>query len=95
MNLEKLLSDPNARVVDVRTPAEFSGGHVAGSVNIPLQEVPSRLAELRAMSRPLVLCCASGNRSGQALLYLKNQGLDDVYNGGSWLDLNYFVTKTV
>jgi phage shock protein E len=93
MNLEKLIADARTTVVDVRTPAEFAGGHVAGSVNIPLQEIPNRLDELRALSRPLVLCCASGNRSGQAEHYLKGQGFEDVHNGGSWLDVNYYATK--
>lgn len=73
--------------MDVRTPAEFMGGHVAGSINIPLQEIPERLNEIKALPQPLVLCCASGNRSGQATAYLKNLGIDCT-NGGSWLQVN-------
>ncbi|HNM27966.1 MAG TPA: rhodanese-like domain-containing protein, partial [Saprospiraceae bacterium] len=53
-------------VVDVRTPGEFAGGHVPGSVNIPLNLVPERLEDFRKMKQPIVLCCASGGRSGQA-----------------------------
>jgi phage shock protein E len=63
------------------------GGHVAGSVNIPLQEITSHLDELKRMKQPLVLCCASGNRSGQAERYLLQQGINCV-NGGSWLNVN-------
>ncbi len=74
-------------VVDVRTPEEFMGGNVAGSKNIPLNEVPHRVEEFKAMSTPIVLCCASGNRSGQATNYLQAQGVD-CSNGGSWLDVN-------
>ena len=59
MDLRSLLSDPACTIVDVRTPAEFMGGHVVGSINIPLQEVPDRVEEFRRMARPLVLCCAS------------------------------------
>jgi phage shock protein E len=66
----------------VRTAGEFVGGHVAGSVNIPLNEVVSRIDELMKM-QPMVLCCASGGRSGQAADYLTEQGLD-VVNGGGW-----------
>lgn len=73
--------------MDVRTPAEFMGDHVAGSINIPLQEIPERLNEIKALPQPLVLCCASGNRSGQATAYLKNLGIDCT-NGGSWLQVN-------
>jgi rhodanese-related sulfurtransferase len=75
-------------VVDVRTPEEFAYGHVLGSINIPLHEIPSRLEEIRSMNRPLVLCCASGNRSGQATAYLRGHGIE-CENGGSWLDVRY------
>ena len=77
-------------VVDVRTRAEYSGGHVAGSVNIPLQELVDRAEELKALKQPIVFCCASGNRSGQATAYFKAQGVD-CENGGSWMDVNYKV----
>jgi phage shock protein E len=70
-------------IIDVRTPSEFNGGHVEGSINIPLYEVQQRLNEIKAMPQPIILCCASGGRSGQAAYYLSDQGVDCV-NGGSW-----------
>lgn len=79
-------------IVDVRTPAEFMGGHVAGSVNIPLNEIPQRLDEFRNMEQPIILCCASGNRSGQATHFLNAQGIA-CENGGSWLDVNHLVNS--
>lgn len=75
-------------VIDVRTPAEFMGGHVAGSINIPLQEIQQRVDEIKTMQHPIVLCCASGGRSQQATQYLKSLGID-CENGGSWMDVNY------
>lgn len=86
MTLTSLIAD-GATIVDVRTPAEFMGGHVAGSINIPLNELPARLAEVKALKQPLLLCCASGGRSGQATGYLTQQGLE-CYNGGSWFTVN-------
>ena len=74
-------------IVDVRTPGEFMGGHVAGSINIPLQEIQERLEEVKALPQPIVLCCASGNRSGQATSFLKSHGVE-CSNGGSWVDVN-------
>jgi len=74
-------------VVDVRTPGEYMGGHVAGSINIPLNEIPDRIEDFKKLPQPIVLCCASGNRSGQATSFLKNHGID-CSNGGSWLDVN-------
>lgn len=93
MTIEALLKEKKAVVVDVRSRMEFSGGHVAGSVNIPLNEIPHRLTELKAMKKPLVLCCASGNRSGQAENFLSNHGISCV-NGGSWLEVNYLQSKS-
>jgi rhodanese-related sulfurtransferase len=71
-------------IIDVRSPAEFASGHVMGSINIPLQEVPDRIEEIRSIAQPLILCCASGNRSGQATNFLHSQGFE-CENGGSWL----------
>jgi rhodanese-related sulfurtransferase len=78
----------NAIIIDVRSRGEFSSGHVAGSINIPLQEIPERIEEIKAMNQPIVLCCASGNRSGQATYFLKSAGIA-CENGGSWLDVMY------
>lgn len=77
-------------IIDVRTRAEFSGGNVAGSVNIPLQEITMHIEEIRAMEQPIVFCCASGGRSGQATHYFQSIGVD-CENGGSWMDVNYRV----
>ncbi|MBX7205519.1 MAG: rhodanese-like domain-containing protein [Bacteroidia bacterium] len=91
MSIEQLIKS-GATIVDVRTPMEFMGGHVAGSVNIPLQELPARLDEITSMKQPLVLCCASGARSGQATAYLKSHGVI-CENGGSWINVNYTVAS--
>lgn len=81
------MNNQSKTIIDVRTPAEYQGGHVAGSINIPLQEVQSKLDEIKSMEQPIILCCASGNRSGQAANFLKSCGID-CENGGSWLDVN-------
>lgn len=75
-------------IIDVRNYGEFMGGHVAGSINIPLQEIQQRLDEIKSLPQPIILCCASGNRSGQAMMFLRNQGID-CENGGSWLSVNH------
>ena len=74
-------------IVDVRTQQEFLGGHVPGSINIPLQEIQLRIEELRVLSQPIILCCASGDRSGQATTFLKTFGFK-CENGGSWVNVN-------
>jgi rhodanese-related sulfurtransferase len=74
----------SATIVDVRTPQEFSMGCVKGSINIPLDQVPHQIEEFKNMKKPLVLCCASGNRSGQAVQFLEANAVDEIYNGGGW-----------
>ncbi|HRH02526.1 MAG TPA: rhodanese-like domain-containing protein [Bacteroidia bacterium] len=93
MNIAQVLKQKNGTIVDVRTPVEFSGGHVAGSINIPLQEINHRIEELSQLKMPLILCCASGGRSGVAQQVLSASNIE-CYNAGSWLDVNYLVSKT-
>lgn len=81
-----------ATIIDVRTPEEYMGGHVEGSLNIPLQAIPSQLNEISMMQRPIIVCCASGGRSGQAEQYLNSNGVEEVYNGGSWYEVQSLLT---
>ncbi|MEI6489775.1 MAG: rhodanese-like domain-containing protein [Bacteroidota bacterium] len=89
MNIEELIKQKKGTIVDVRTPSEFMGGNVAGSINIPLQELGNRLKELKELKAPLILCCASGGRSGMATEMLSHENIE-CYNAGSWLDVNYY-----
>ena len=88
MNAEKIIKEKKGTIVDVRTPEEFNTGHVTGSINIPLQEIPQQLDRLKKLEQPFVLCCASGNRSGKAQIFLNQFGIKCI-NGGAWSDLNY------
>ena len=80
------LKKDGATLVDVRSAAEFASGSAPGSINIPLQELGSRLKEIPA-STPVVLCCASGTRSGMAKMVLKKNGYQKVFNIGKWSNL--------
>lgn len=72
-----------ALLVDVRTPAEFSAGHIKGAVNIPLLELEQRMGELGAKDKPIVLYCRSGNRSSRAQSLLEKAGFSQVYDLGA------------
>jgi phage shock protein E len=76
-----------ARIVDVRSPAEFKDGAYPGAVNIPLPLLPLRLSELEPKTAPIVLYCASGARSGQGMRFLKQNGFTDVINAGGLDDM--------
>lgn len=78
-------------LVDVRSPEEFREGTVEGAINIPLDELPDRLAEI-SKDLPVVLFCRSGNRSEEAILILRKSGYTKLINGGSWLDVSEVLT---
>ncbi|MBP8085569.1 MAG: rhodanese-like domain-containing protein [Cloacibacterium sp.] len=69
-----------ALMVDVRTPEEFASGSVKGGINIPLNEVESRINEFKGKPA-VVVFCRSGKRSGQAKEILENNGIKNVING--------------
>ncbi len=79
----KALVDQGAMILDVRTPGEFSQGHAPGSRNVPLDRLPSQLKALDR-SKPILVCCASGVRSGSAKAMLDKAGFTQVRNAGSW-----------
>ena len=74
-----------ALVIDVRSPGEFSSGHLVGAINIPLDEietaVPTRVPD---KNQALLLHCASGMRSGMAKSKLNGLGYRNAFNLGSY-----------
>ena len=80
------LARAGAQIVDVRSPEEYRGGHVKGSVNIPLNELDRSLSRIRR-DKPVITCCASGMRSASAKAVLQRHGYENVHNGGGWSGL--------
>lgn len=81
----KELLNQGAVIIDVRTSAEFLSGHINTSKNIPFESLHTRQSKLKK-NTPIILCCATGMRSGIARRSLKTQGFE-VYNGGGWMSL--------
>ncbi|MEM6991189.1 MAG: rhodanese-like domain-containing protein [Myxococcota bacterium] len=79
---QRLVED-GATLLDVRTPAEFNGGHIPGAVNIPVGELAERLSELGDRDVPVVVYCRSGQRSGRAQKMLLAEGFAKVENLGA------------
>jgi NADPH-dependent 2,4-dienoyl-CoA reductase/sulfur reductase-like enzyme/rhodanese-related sulfurtransferase len=85
---EKQTSNDNTPiVVDVRTPGEFHGGAYPGAINIPLDELQSRLDELGSKDREITLYCASGARSAYGQRMLMQLGYNKVQNGGGLMHM--------
>ncbi|MBZ9728769.1 rhodanese-like domain-containing protein [Salegentibacter sp. JZCK2] len=80
-------------IIDVRSKAEFSGGHIKGSKNIPLQSLNANPRLLKTKDKPVIFCCASGMRSGSAKSLMNSKGYTNVYNGGSWSSLNSKISR--
>lgn len=76
-----------AVIVDVRTPHEYDQGKIPGSINIPVDRVNANTERIKHFNKPVIFCCASGMRSSQAVRTMKNNGLQEVYNGGNWMSL--------
>jgi rhodanese-related sulfurtransferase len=73
---EMLATNPDALVVDVRTPGEFETAHISGAINLPLDQVDAHLARIvNDAGGQMVLVCQSGNRAGQACRKLAGAGL--------------------
>jgi phage shock protein E len=81
-----------AIVIDVRTTDEYASDHLRNAVNLPVQELPSRLGEIDKLvagdkARPIVVYCAAGTRAAKAKSQLEAVGYTHVVNGGGLDDL--------
>lgn len=79
--------DPSAPLLDVRTPAEFAQGHLAGAVNVDVMspDFRDRIAAMDLPTEgPVYLYCRSGNRSGSAVGLLHRMGHAGAVNVGGF-----------
>jgi rhodanese-related sulfurtransferase len=76
--LNELLKDGGAQLIDVRTPAEFDAGHVIGARNVPINTFTQKLPKLALdPKRPIVAICATAHRSPPAVRLLRAAGYDN------------------
>jgi rhodanese-related sulfurtransferase len=86
-----LLNRQHGVIVDVRDETELLAGQIVNSQHIPLADLAGRANELgKNKSRPVILVCASGARSGKGVEILRKAGFEQVFNldGGikNWKD---------
>lgn len=77
--------EKDAQIIDVRSEAEFANCCNSASKNIPLNVLADNLDQLDK-SKPVIVCCASGNRSATAARLLKSKGFN-VFDIGAWTNL--------
>jgi rhodanese-related sulfurtransferase len=93
-----LINREDAVIVDVRESAEWSAGHIPNARHIALGHLSSHLSEIdKYKDKPIILVCASGNRSGSGCGVLKKAGFQQVYNlsggVGAWSGAGLPMTK--
>ncbi len=93
-----LINREDAQVIDVREAEEFAAGHLPDAKNVPLAKLADRINEIeRFKDKPVIVCCASGMRSGKACGELRKLGFAKVNNlsGGidAWVGAGYPVKK--
>lgn len=89
LKLVPSLLEHGGQIIDVRSVEEFKIANKNGSINIPLASLNNRIKELDS-TKPIILCCASGSRSGLAKRILKAKGFENVHNAGTWRALTKF-----
>lgn len=78
--IEKFTNTSDTVLVDVRTPSEFSSGHIDQAINIDFEN-PSFASEVKKLdtTKTYFVYCRSGNRSGQAVSIMKSNGIKNIY----------------
>lgn len=81
--MQGFIEQENSLLVDVRSSAEFAAGHVAGAINLPLDQLADSATDaLPDLHQPLLVYCLSGMRSGVAVQWLQQMGYTQAVNGG-------------
>lgn len=82
MNVQDLLLEGKGTLIDVREKLELiQEGSVPNAVHIRLGEIENQIEKIKAMKKPIILFCKSGNRSEKAINFLENEGIEGLYNG--------------
>jgi phage shock protein E len=84
-------ADQEHVLIDVRTPQEFSTGYISGAINIPVDELASRISEIPE-GMPVIVYCRSGNRSARAASILNSNNYNEIYDLGGviqWQQAGY------
>ncbi len=97
MEAVRMINDREPLIIDVRPASDFKKGHLLNAVNLPLAKLEDRLSELgKDRSRPLIVYCAMGVSSREAVAKLRKLGFSEAYpmRGGlnGWLQSNLPIT---
>ena len=94
----QMINRQDALVLDVREQAEFAASHILNARGLPLSQIDARLGDIEKFKdKPVIVYCASGNRSGAAAAALRKHGFSNVVNlsggFGAWQQAGLPVQK--
>lgn len=79
--ITQALEAPGAMIIDVRSPGEWSGGHVDGAIHVPVKDVASRMLTIQPdKDTQLIVYCAAGVRAAKAETILTEMGYTKILN---------------
>ena len=86
----------DAILIDVRSYAEYMGGHIAEAHSVPLSHIEKEVVhKVPNRAAPVILYCSSGARSEQALGVMQHMGYSNVHNGGGATHLALHLGKQI
>lgn len=90
MNIQDVLHNGNYTLIDVREPMELMmDGKFDDAINIPTRQIQARIEEIKEIKGPKIVFCRSGGRSAGVVGFLQQNKIEEVYNGGGFMMLNY------
>ncbi len=92
MDLTDIINSGNYTLVDVREETELEiDGKFDNAIHIPLGQIENEIELITDLKKPVIIFCRSGNRSGRAVDFLESQGIEDLFNGGGFLELSKII----
>ena len=73
-------------LLDCREPGEVATARIAGTMHIPMRDIPARIAELGPQDARIVVHCHHGGRSQRVMQFLRQQGFDQAQNMAGGID---------
>ncbi len=93
-NIEKYFQNPNVTIIDIREADELiTDGKIEQAIHIPKGEINNQIEKIKAMPKPIVFFCRSGNRVNKIIKLLKENNVEEIYNGGGLKDVKAVLEK--
>lgn len=94
MTTADAIKSSNATLIDIRESYELeTNGCLDCAINIPMGSIPEKIDELKQMQKPIVVFCTGGNRAASVMTFLKENGIEECFNGGGFEDVKQILNS--